>query len=89
MDMLCLPWFISLLACLVPLESLHLIYAGFIVDKWQFIYRMALALLVYLKPQLLECEDEGEVNAMLAPSAARARPLDWEDIVLFSNSIVL
>ena len=51
--MLTLPWFISLLACLVPLDSLHLIYSGFIADKWQFIYRVSLALLIYLKPQLL------------------------------------
>jgi hypothetical protein len=30
LNVICLPWVLSLLTCVVPLEHLHMIYEGFI-----------------------------------------------------------
>ena len=50
--MVCLPWIISLLSSIVPLEHVHFIYAGFIKDKWNFIYKVSLSIFVYFKEKI-------------------------------------
>lgn len=53
LNVVCLPWVLSLLTCLVPLEHLHLIYTGFIQEGWSFFYRVCLGIIIYHKQHLL------------------------------------
>jgi len=48
-NIVCLPWVLSLLTCLVPLDYLHLVYLGFIKDGWPFFYKASLAIIIYHK----------------------------------------
>ena len=57
MNIVCLPWVLSLLTCLVPLNYLHLIYSGFISDSWNFFYKASLAIMIYHKEAMLQSCD--------------------------------
>jgi hypothetical protein len=59
LNIICLPWILSLLTCVVPLEHLHLIYDGFIEEQWNFVYKIGLAIFIYHKDHLLELGDAG------------------------------
>jgi hypothetical protein len=54
LNIVCLPWVLSLLTCMVPLEQLHLIYDGFIREKWDFVYKVCLAIFIYHKDTLID-----------------------------------
>jgi hypothetical protein len=66
LNIICLPWVLSLLTCVVPLEQLHLIYDGFIDDQWNFIYKVCLAIFIYHKDHLLHLADAGEIISLLS-----------------------
>lgn len=78
---ICLPWVISLMTSVVPLEQLHLIYLGYIKNKWSFIYKVVLALLVYHKEVIKEMEDSGDVMALLSPSNPNR---EWIEIIAYA-----
>lgn len=49
LNIVCLPWVLSLLTSLVPLEYLHLVFLGFFEGGWPFFYRVCLAIMIYHK----------------------------------------
>lgn len=53
LHMICLPWILSLLTSIVPLDAIHLIYYGFIKGKWNFIYQVCLSIFAYFKDKIL------------------------------------
>jgi hypothetical protein len=58
LQIICLPWILSLLTCIVPLEQLHLVYDGLIIEKWRFIYKVCLSIFIYHKEQIKEYKDD-------------------------------
>lgn len=46
---ICFPWILSLMSVVVPLDSLHLVYEGYLKEGWSFIYRLGLAVFLYHK----------------------------------------
>jgi hypothetical protein len=81
--MICLPWVISLLTSIVPLEYSHLIFYGFIKERWNFIYRTCLSLFIYFKDSIKEAGDASEVLTMLTASQEEYKTIDWEDIIKY------
>lgn len=89
LNVVCLPWVLSLLSCVVPLDHLHLVYEGFIRERWQFVYRVVLSIFLYHKPTLMRLQDHGDVLALLSATNDKRTSYDWEDIILFANSLTL
>lgn len=87
MHMICLPWILSLLTSIVPLDSLHLVYSGFIKEKWNFIYRVCLSIFVYFKDRIVHETDGSEVLMLFSPGQDELKEIDWEDIVKYAEKI--
>ena len=66
LKIVCFPWMISVMTVVVPLDSLHFIYNGFIKDGWSFIYRVALAIFLYHKDELMEMDEIGDILVFLS-----------------------
>lgn len=66
LHMICLPWILSLLTSIVPLDSIHLVYDGFMKEKWNFIYRVCLSIFVYFKERIREATEASEVLMMFS-----------------------
>ena len=66
--MVVFPWVLSLLCVLVPLDYIHLVYVGFMREKWEFIYKVAVSVFVYHKEALKVIEESDEVLVFLSAS---------------------
>jgi hypothetical protein len=89
LNIVLLPWVLSLLTCMVPLEQLHLVYDGFIKERWNFLYKACLAIFIYHKETLIGLEEPGDILALLSPTNDCKQDYDWEDIIIYANSITL
>lgn len=87
LHMICLPWVLSLLTSIVPLDSIHLIYEGFMKDKWNFIYRVCLSVFVYFKERIREATEASEVLMMFSAGQEEFKEIDWEDIIKYGETI--
>jgi hypothetical protein len=87
LHMICLPWVLSLLTSIVPLDSIHLIYEGFMKDKWNFIYRVCLSVFVYFKERIKEATEASEVLMMFSAGQEEFKEIDWEDIIKYGETI--
>lgn len=85
--MICLPWVLSLLTSIVPLDSIHLIYDGFIKEKWNFIYRVCLSIFVYFKDRIREATEGSEILMLFSTGQDDLKEIDWEDIVKYGEKI--
>ena len=74
---------------MVPLEHLHLLYDGFIRERWTFIYKACLAIFIYHKDAIMSLYEPGDILALLSPTNDRKEDYDWEDIIIYANSITL
>jgi hypothetical protein len=87
LSMICLPWIISLLSSIVPLDQLHLVYYGFIRDRWNFIYRSSLSIFIYFKQAILDASDGSEVLAMMSSSQNVFKEIDWADVIEYGEKL--
>lgn len=74
---------------MVPLEQLHLVYDGFIKERWNFLYKACLAIFIYHKEALISLDEPGDILALLSPTNDCKQDYDWEDIIIYANSITL
>ena len=75
------------MAVLVPLNYLHFIYNGFIRDKWDFIYRIALAIFIYHKDELLEMDEIGDILVFLSSTREKKEDKNWLDLIEYAEEL--
>lgn len=78
---------LSLMTVVVPLDSLHLVYEGFIKDGWNFIYRLGLAIFLYHKETLKEMDEGGDILVFLSATNEKKEDKNWEDIVEYAQEL--
>ena len=71
----------------VPLNSLHLVYNGFIAEGWNFIYRLGLAVFLYHKEALKEIEEGGDALVFLSGINERKEDSNWSEIVGYAGEL--
>lgn len=87
LKVICFPWMLSLMTVVVPLDSLHLVYEGFIKDGWNFIYRLGLAIFLYHKETLKEMDEGGDILVFLSATNEKKEDKNWEDIVEYAQEL--
>lgn len=85
--MLCLPWVLSLMTGIVKLDYSHLVYDGFIKEKWMFIYKLCLSIFIYFKEELKQKDDACDILAMLSTNNEKTYKLDWNEVVKYANNL--
>lgn len=61
----------------MPLDHLHLVYDGFINEKWAFVYKASLAIFIYHKSTLMQLDDPGDIISILSPTNEAKNEYDW------------
>lgn len=67
-----------MLGNVVPLEYMHLVINNFIEKRWNGLLNIILTLLIYMKEDLMELEDELEVMEKLSINSLKKMTVNWE-----------
>ena len=73
----------------VPIEHMPQIVDQFRKDGWQFIYRLVLTYLLFLKEKLLMSDDQAEFLETLSSQAAREVGVHWGRVIDSTHKLQL
>jgi len=82
-------WFLSLMSNCIPIEYMPPVIDKFRQDGWQFVYRLIVAYLLYLKERLLFSNDQAEFLQYLSSQAGREVGAEWPDLIATSGKVYL
>jgi hypothetical protein len=70
-------WLLAMLGNMVPLACMHLVINHFIEKGWQGLLNIILTMFIYLKPDLMELQDEVEIMERLSVHSIKSTQIDW------------
>ena len=82
-------WFLSLMSNCIPIEYMPDVIDKFRKHGWNFIYRLIVSYLTFLKERLLVSEDQAEFLQYLSAQAGREVGTEWPRLVQRSEGVVI
>lgn len=76
-----------MLGTLIPLQNMHLVVNNFIEKRWNGLLSILLTFLIFLKPELMQLNDEIELMERLSINGIKSTTVNWEEIILTSNNV--
>jgi hypothetical protein len=82
-------WLLSMMSNAIPMEHMHRVIEGFRREGWDFMYRLVLTYLIFLKDRLIMCEDQSEFLLTVSVQSGHDMGAEWEEVIESCEKLVL
>jgi hypothetical protein len=80
-------WLIPLMGNIIPISFMHLVINIFVEKGWEGVMRVILAMLLYLRGEIVERREESELMNLLSTISLRNAGIRWEEVIKSSFNI--
>ena len=82
-------WFLSLMSNCIPIEYMPEVIDRFREQGWNFIYKLIVSYLRFLKERLMLSGDQAEFLQYMSTQVGRELGTEWQKLIVGSGKVIL